>query len=101
MSKGTSRSEICASWGITYSEFNDWLEGYAELAQAYAYGKPAFDAYYKRALRDAAFGVAEKVRENSLFFMLKNQAGFDEDGGGHEFQDSQGAELEFVDDGDI
>lgn len=97
MQEGSSRSEICAAWGITYSKFNEWLESYAELAEAFAVGKPAFDAYYKRALRHSAFGQAKSIREGSLFFLLKNQAGFDEQGGGHEFSDGQSAEVEFID----
>lgn len=98
MLEGSSRSEICAAWGITYSRFNEWLDEHAELAEAYAVGKPGFDAYYKKALRLSAFGQLKLVREGSLFFMLKNLAGFDEGGGSHEFGDGQGAELEFVDD---
>ena len=97
MCEGHSRSEIVASWGITYSKFNEWLEAYPELAEAYSVGKPAFDAYHKRALRYSAFGQLTKVREASLFFMLKNQAGMHEDGNGSEFSDGAGAELEFVD----
>lgn len=97
MQEGSSRSEICAAWGITYSTLNNWIEEFAELAEAYNMGKPAYDAYYKRALRHSAFGVAKSVREGSLFFMLKNMAGFDEGGGGHEFADGAGAEVEFVD----
>lgn len=97
MRNGKSRSEIVAFWGITYSRFNDWLDSFPEMAEAYSIGKPAFDAYYKQALRDSSFGVAKSVRENSLFFMLKNQAGFDEGGGNHEYADAQSAELEFVD----
>lgn len=100
MRAGKSRSEIVAAWGITYSKFNQWLDAYPELAEAYSVGKPAFDAYYKQALRDSAFGLARTVREPSLFFMLKNQAGFDESGGNHEYADSQAAELEFVDEND-
>lgn len=100
MRAGKSRSEIVAFWGITYSRFNEWLDAYPEMAEAYSIGKPAFDAYYKQALRDSSFGVARTVRENSLFFMLKNQAGFDEGGGGHEYADAQVAELEFVDEKD-
>lgn len=97
MQEGSSRSEICAAWGITYSKLNEWLDDHPELAEAYAVGKPSYDAYYKRALRHSAFGQMKGVRENSLFFMLKNIAGFDEGGGQHEFGDGQGAELEFVD----
>lgn len=97
MQEGSSRSEICAAWGITYSKLNEWLEAFPEMAEAYAVGKPAFDAYYKRALRHSAFGLTKTVRENSLFFMLKNQAGFADEGGGHEFGDGQSAEVEFVD----
>lgn len=97
MQEGSSRSEICAAWGVTYSKFNEWLEANPELAEAYAVGKPAFDAYYKRALRHSAFGQAKTIREGSLFFMLKNQAGFADEGGGHEFSDGQTAEVEFVD----
>ena len=98
MQEGSSRSEVCAAWGITYSTFNEWLDAFPEMAEAYAVGKPAFDAYYKKALRLSSFGQLKVVREGSLFFMLKNLAGFAEDGGGHEFGDGQGAELEFVDD---
>lgn len=99
--EGHSRSEIVASWGITYSKFNEWLDAYPEFAEAFAVGKPAFDAYHKRALRLCAFGQLPKARENSLFFLLKNQAGF-EDGGGHEeFPDSHASELEFVDDDEV
>lgn len=100
MREGQTRSEIVAAWGVTYSKFNEWFDTYPEFAEAFSVGKPAFDAYYKKALRDTAFGVAQKVRENSLFFMLKNQAGFSEDGGGHEYSDGQQAELEFVDEKD-
>lgn len=98
MQEGSSRSEICAAWGITYDRFNQWLDSYPELAEAYAMGKPAFDAYYKRALRHSAFGQMIKVRENSLFFMLKNVAGFDDQGGQHDFSDGTASDLEFVDD---
>lgn len=98
MQEGSTRSEICAAWGITYSKFNEWLDQYNELAEAYAVGKPAFDAYYKRALRHSAFKQAQSVRENSLFFMLKNIAGYDDQGGQHEYGDGESAELEFVDD---
>jgi len=97
MSAGHTRSEIVASWGITYSAFNNWLESYADLAEAYAVGKPAFDAYHKQALRHSAFGQSKNVRENSLFFLLKNVAGFDENSGGHEYRDGAVAEVEFVD----
>ena len=51
MGEGSSPSEICAAWGITYSKFNEWLDECPELAEAYAVGKPSYDAYYKRALR--------------------------------------------------
>lgn len=98
MGEGSSRSEICAAWGITYSKFNEWLDEHPELAEAYAVGKPSYDAYYKRALRLSAFGQLRLVREGSLFFMLKNVAGFDGGGGSHEYGDGQGAELEFVED---
>ena len=100
MQEGTSRSEICAYWGITYSTFNNWLEKYPELAEAYAVGKPAYDGYYKRALRHSAFVQAGKVRENSLFFMLKNVAGFDDVGGGHEYPEASSGEVDFYDDSD-
>lgn len=98
MQEGSSRSEVCAAWGITYSRLNEWLDIHPELAEAYAVGKPAFDAYYKKALRLSSFGQLKLVREGSLFFMLKNIAGYDEGGGQHEYNDGQGAELEFVDD---
>lgn len=98
MREGHSRSEIVAAWGITYSNFNEWLDSFPELAEAYAVGKPAFDAYHKRTLRYSAFGMMPEVNEKSLFFMLKNQAGFVEDGGGHEYSDGGGAELEFIED---
>lgn len=97
MQEGSSRSEICASWGITYSLFNQWLEEHPEMAEAYAVGKPAYDAYYKRALRLSSFGQLQKVREGSLFFMLKNLAGYVDECGGHEFSDGAQAEVEFVD----
>lgn len=100
MREGHTRSEIVAAWGITYSMFNDWLDAYPEMANAYAIGKPAFDAFNKRALRYSAFGQLQRVREGSLFFMLKNIAGFEENGGGHEYGDGQQAELEFVDKND-
>jgi len=98
MQEGSSRSEICAAWGITYSKFNEWIDMYPEMSEAYSMGKPSFDAFYKKALRLSAFGQLKLVREGSLFFMLKNIAGFDEGGGSHEFSDGVGAELEFVDD---
>jgi len=97
MREGHTRSEIVAAWGITYTTFNDWIDSKPELAAAYAIGRPAFDAYNKRALRYSAFGQLTRVRENSLFFMLKNIAGFEDHGGGHEYGDGQMAELEFVD----
>lgn len=100
MRNGASRSEIVAAWGITYSLFNEWLDSKPELANAYAIGRPAFDAFHKRAVRLSAYGQLTRVRENSLFFMLKNIAGFEEGGGGHEYADGQNAELEFVDDND-
>lgn len=96
MRLGCTRSEVCASWGITYGTFNDWLEQYPELAEAFVIGKPAFDAYYKVALRASAFGQAKTIREGSLFFYLKNVAGFDDAGGSHEFSDSTNAELDIV-----
>lgn len=96
MRLGLTRSEVCAAWGITYSKFNEWLEQYPELAEAFVIGKPAFDAYYKVALRASAFGLAKGVREGSLFFYLKNVAGFDDAGGSHEFSDSTNAELDIV-----
>lgn len=98
MGEGNSRSEVCAAWGITYSTFNNWLDKHPELAEAYAIGKPAYDGYYKRALRHSAFGQMKTVREGSLFFMLKNVAGFADEGGDHEFSDNQSAEVEFIDD---
>lgn len=97
MRNGKTRSEIVAAWGITYTKFNMWLDSFPELAEAYAVGKPAFDAYHKAALRHVAFGQMPKAKEYSLHFMLKNFAGFDDTGGGHEFADNQMAELEFVD----
>jgi len=97
MCEGQTRSEICGAWGITYSRLNEWLDKFPEFASAYAVAKPAYDAYYKRALRHSAFGQAKGVREGSLFFLLKNQVGFTEGGGDHEFADSSNAELEFVD----
>ncbi len=100
MRNGKTRSEIIAGWGITYSKFNSWLDQHPELAEAYAVGKPAFDAYHKAALRHVAFGQMPKAKEYSVHFMLKNFAGFDDSGGGHEYADSQQAELEFVDDED-
>jgi len=97
MQEGSTRSEICAAWGITYSKFNDWIDKHPEFAEAYSVGKPAYDGYYKRVLRFSAFGQMLKAREGSLFFLLKNIAGFGEDGGEHEFPESGGSELEFVD----
>lgn len=101
MANGKSRSEVCAAWGITYSMFNEWLETHRELSDAYAVGKPAYDGYYKKALRDTAFGAAKGVRENSMFFMLKNVAGFSDNDGGHDYADAQGAELDFETEGDL
>lgn len=95
--EGSTRSEVCAAWGITYSTLNKWIESYPEMAEAYAVGKPAYEAYYKRALKLAAFGQLKTVKENSLFFLLKNVAGFTDDGA-HEFGDGEQAEIEFVDD---
>jgi len=100
MQEGSTRSEICAAWGITYQRLNEWLDSHPELADAFAVGKPAYDAYYKRALRYSAFGQLKSVKENSLFFMLKNQVGYDDQGGQHEYGDGAGAEVEFVDDDD-
>jgi hypothetical protein len=97
MRAGHSRSEIVAAWGITYSKFNEWLDNFPEMAEAYAVGKPAFDAYYKQTLRLASFGQMPKVREYSLHLMLKTQVGVS-DQANHEFGDGQGAEVEFVDD---
>lgn len=96
MREGKTRSEVCAAWSITYTMFNDWLTQYPELAEAFVVGKPAFDAYYKKALRDSAFGLSKGVREGSLFFYIKNVAGFDDQGGGHEYGDSTNAELDIV-----
>ena len=87
-----------ASWGISYSTFNDWLEAYAELANAYEIGKPAFDAYYKKALRDTAFGVAKGVREYSLFFMLKTAVGLDDGAPDNEHGSiGGGTDVDFID----
>lgn len=95
---GKSRSEIVAHWGISYATFNAWLEAYPELAHAYEVGKPAFDAYYKKALRDTAFGVAKGVREYSLFFMLKTAVGLDDGTPESEHGSIGGGEdLEFID----
>lgn len=98
MRNGKTRSEIVACWGIKYTTFNEWIEAYPELAEAYAIGIPAFEAYYKATLRYVSFGMMPKANAFSLHFMLKNLAGFDENGGSHEFAEAQNAELEFVDD---
>ncbi len=100
MQEGSSRSEVCAAWGIGYELFNKWLEEKPELAQAFAVGLPAYDGYYKRAVRYSAFGMLKNVREGSLFFLLKNLAGFGENGGDHEFMDGSPGDIEFVDDGE-
>lgn len=98
MRNGKTRSEIVAAWGITYTKFNDWITAHPELAEAYSIGIPAFEAYYKSTLRYVSFGMMPKANSFSLHFMLKNLAGFDENGGAHEFAEAQNAELEFVDD---
>jgi len=98
MREGKTKSEIVASWGITYSDFEDWIDKKPELSQAYAVGMPAFEAYYKSTLRFVAFGQMPKAKDISLQFMLKNFAGFDDSGGGHEFPDAQKTVLEFYDD---
>lgn len=97
MQEGSTLSEVCAAWGITYSKFSDWLDAYPEFAEAYKVGKPAFDAYYKRALRFVAFGMMPKARDYSLHFLLKNQVGFHDDGGHQEYAHSSAAELVFED----
>lgn len=96
--EGQSRSEIVATWGISYATFNDWLEAYPELSHAYEVGKPAFDAYYKKALRDTAFGVAKGVREYSLFFMLKTAVGLDDGAPDNDHGAvGGGTDVEFID----
>lgn len=96
MRDGATRSEIVAAWGITYTKFNDWLEKYAELAEAFAVGKPAFEAFWKRALRYSAFNQIAKVREESLFMIMKNSVGLSKEGGTHEYGEGEGAELDFI-----
>ena len=97
MGEGSTRSEICAAWGITYQMFNDWIDTYPELSNAFAVGKPMFDAYYKRALKFMAFGMMPKARDYSFHFLIKNVAGFNDGGGDHDFSDGSNATLEFVD----
>lgn len=97
LSNGHSPAEIAASWGISAHKLNQWYEMYPELAEAKAIGATAYDAFWKRALRLSAFGQLKTVKENSLFKILDNQVGFNDQGGGHEFADVQGAELTFVD----
>jgi hypothetical protein len=96
MRDGATRSEIVAAWGITYTKFNDWLEKYPELAEAFAVGKPAFEAFWKRTLRYSAFKQLQLVREDSLFMLLKNSVGFGNEGGSHEYGEGDAAELEFI-----
>lgn len=98
MRNGKTRSEIVAAWGITYEKFNNWIDSYPEMAEAYAVGIPAFNAYYKATLRYVSFGQMPKANAFSLHFMLKNFAGFDETGGAHEYADGQSATVDFVDD---
>lgn len=98
MREGKTRSEIVAAWGITYEKFNNWIDTFPEMSEAYAVGIPAFNAYYKATLRHVSFGQMPKAKEYSLHFMLKNFAGFDDSGGAHEFADGQSASVEFVDD---
>jgi hypothetical protein len=97
LQNGHSPDEIAASWGISASTLTQWVEAYPELAEAKAVGATAFSAYWKRALRLTAFGQLKTVKENSLFKILDNQVGFNNNGGGHEFADTQGATLTFID----
>ena len=97
LQSGHSPDEIAASWGISSNTLTQWCDAYAELAEAKACGATAFSGYWKRALRMSAFGQLKTVKENSLFKILDNQVGFGNDGGGHEFADTQGADLTFVD----
>lgn len=95
--QGAHPDEIAASWGIKSSTLLEWVEAYAELAEARAVGATAYNAYWFRALKLSAFGQLVKVRENSLFKVLDNQVGFDNHGGGHAFADVQNDELVFID----
>lgn len=97
LQNGHSPDEIAASWGISAHTIGVWCDMYPEMAEAKSVGATAFSAYWKRALRLSAFGQLKSVKENSLFKILDNQVGFSGEGGGHEFADTQGAELTFVD----
>lgn len=92
---GHTPDEIAASWGISHGQLNEWLELYAELAQARVIGATAFKAFYKKALRLSAFKQLN-VREDSLFKILQTQVGIGIETN-DEFSDQSEAELVFID----
>lgn len=95
--KGHSPDFIAASFGISVHTLNQWCQDYPEMAEARKVGATAFSAYYKEALRLAAFGHIKTLKQDCLFKILDNQLGMNQDGGGHEFADEQSAELVFID----
>lgn len=94
---GHSPDYIAASFGISVHTLNQWCQDFAEMSEARKVGATAYSAYYKEALRLAAFGKLKTLKENCLFKILDNQLGFGQDGGGHEFADTQGSEVVFID----
>lgn len=97
VSDGKDPDQVAASWGISASMLDSWVENYPEMGEARKVAATAYAAYWKQALRLSAFGQLVKVRENSLFKILDNQVGFGQDGGGHEFADTVGSDVSFVD----
>lgn len=96
LNNGVSPDEVACSWGISKAMLETWVQNHAELSEAYKVGATAYVAYWKRTLRLGAFGH-KHVREKFLFKILDNQVGFNDTLGGHEFADSQGADMVFVD----
>jgi hypothetical protein len=95
--KGHSPDEIATSFGISVHTLNQWCQDFAEMAEARKVGATAYVGYWKYTTRLAAFGQIKGLKENILFKILDNQVGYGQDGGGHEFADTQGAEVVFID----
>ena len=97
LQEGKDPDQVAASWGISGGTLDSWVETHPEMSEARKVGATAYAAYWKYALRLSAFGQLRTVNEKSLFKILDNQVGFNDANGGHEFADTVGADVSFID----
>jgi len=71
MKEGYSKVYVAANLGISRDTLYEWCKNYSEFSDTIKKGELLSEAFWEKALREAALGINKNCRESLLIFTMK------------------------------